>query len=104
MDAEAALAGVCPVVASYGGRDRIFAPGAPRLEQALKALGVEHDLEVYPDAGHSFMNEHGPVLRRIEKLLPTHGGFHGPSAEDAWRRMIAFFGRHLDASGPGAPA
>ena len=101
---EAALEGICPVVASYGGRDRVFAPGAPRLAAALSALGVEHEVTVYPDAGHSFMNRHGGLVAGIERRLPTAGGYHEASAEDAWRRVTAFFDRHLGAPAPGSAA
>ena len=40
-DAERALAGACPIVGSYGGKDRspTGRSAAPRLEQALTALG-----------------------------------------------------------------
>ena len=46
------LDGVCPVVASYGARDRMFgAKMAARLEQHLGALGVPADVQVYDGAG-----------------------------------------------------
>ena len=43
----------CPVVGSYGGKDRSpsGASAATRLERALTALGIDHDIKVYPDAG-----------------------------------------------------
>jgi carboxymethylenebutenolidase len=88
------LRGACPIVASYGGRDRGFAGTAAELEGALTRLGVEHDVKEYPDAGHSFLNRHnfGPLT----PLLRVAGvGHHGPSAEDAWGRILAFFARHL---------
>jgi carboxymethylenebutenolidase len=97
-DADAVLAGACPVVASYGRRDRGFRGAAGRLEAVLTQHGVPHDVKEYPDAGHSFMNRHnsGPlaVLERI-------GGFnyHHPSAEDAWGRILRFFGEHLRRQG-----
>jgi len=52
-DDERALAGACPVAGSYGGKDRspMGASAAARLERPLTALGVDHDIEVYPDAG-----------------------------------------------------
>jgi carboxymethylenebutenolidase len=96
---DAELAGVCPVVASYGGRDRIFGEVGARLGAALERLGVEHDVKTYPDAGHAFMSRHGPWLTRIGARLPSRNGYDEPAAEDAWRRTLAFFGRHL-----GAPA
>jgi carboxymethylenebutenolidase len=98
---EASLAGVCPVVASYGARDRVFGEGGPRLETALTRLGVEHDVRVYPGAGHSFMSRHGGLLTRLEGILPMHGGYVEEAAEDAWVRTLAFFDRHLGMSARG---
>jgi dienelactone hydrolase len=37
------------------------ASAAARLERALTALGVEHDIKVYPGAGHGFINDHDPA-------------------------------------------
>ncbi len=96
-DPGRALTGVCPVVASYGGRDRVFAPMAGRLEAALTDLGVEHDVKIYPEAGHSFMSRLEGPLGWMGRRLPMRAGYHEPSAEDAWTRMLDFFGRHLDA-------
>ena len=62
-DAERVLAGACPVVGSYGAQGP-YAAGrraAARLERALTALGVDHDVKVYPDAAHGFMNDHDPA-------------------------------------------
>jgi carboxymethylenebutenolidase len=94
-DAERRLDGICPVVASYGARDAMFREMPVRLETALTALGVEHDVKVYPEAGHSFANQHGGRLGRLARRLPMHAGYHAPSAEDAWARMLQFFDRHL---------
>lgn len=99
---EKELRGICPVVASYGGRDRFFAGMAGRLEPALDALGVPHDVKVYPDAGHSFMHELGGVAGAIGRRLPMRAAYHHPSAEDAWRRMLAFFDEHLASRADGA--
>jgi carboxymethylenebutenolidase len=94
-DAEARLAGACPIVASYGKRDRAMPGRAARLEQALDAIGVEHDVKEYPDAGHSFMNRinAGPALGPVLKFVG--GNYHHESAEDSWRRILDFFDRHL---------
>ncbi len=54
---ESVLAGACPVVGSYGARDRANRGTADRLDRALQALGVDHDVKEYPDAGHSFLND-----------------------------------------------
>jgi carboxymethylenebutenolidase len=97
-DAAERLAGACPIVASYGRRDPSLRGRARRLEQALEQLGIEHDLKEYPDAGHSFMNRinAGPVLGQIVRLAAF--GFHHPSAEDSWRRILRFFDTHLRAA------
>ena len=60
---EAFLAGACPIVGSYGAKDRANRGTAQELTQVLTALGVNHDVKEYPDAGHAF-------LRRSRKL-PT---------------------------------
>ncbi len=91
------LDGVAPVVASYGGRDRIFAPHAERLRSHLTELGVPHDVKVYPGAGHSFMNEHdGGLLETVGRVGPMKVGFDPEASEDAWRRVLDFFAVHLD--------
>lgn len=93
-DAAEALRGACPVVASYGKRDRPFRGAATRLERALDESGVENDVKEYPDAGHSFMNRHnfGP-LNALARVVGV--GYHHPSAEDAWTRILRFFDTHL---------
>ena len=57
-DADTLLASACPIVASFGARDRGLKGAADNLERALAANGVEHDIKEYPDAGHSFLNDH----------------------------------------------
>jgi len=93
-DPAEVLRGACPIVASYGGRDRVLSGAGATLDEALTAVDVEHDVYEYPDAGHSFLNRHntGP-FSFIEKV----GGFayHQPSAEDAWGRILRFFSQHL---------
>jgi carboxymethylenebutenolidase len=98
-DADRVLEGACPIVASYGERDRGLRGHAERLGRALTTLGVQHDLKTYPEAGHSFLNRNRGftafVLGRIFNV-----GYHGPSAEDAWQRILTFFDTHI----PTAPA
>ena len=99
-EARQALAGACPVVASYGGKDHspMGARAAPRLQQALTALGVEHDIRVYPQAGHGFINDHDTAdMTVLLTLLGSISGtrYHQPSADDAHQRIAAFFHRHL---------
>ncbi|MDQ1404149.1 MAG: carboxymethylenebutenolidase [Actinomycetota bacterium] len=88
-----AIESVCPVVGSFGGKDRIFGPQAKRLEDHLTALGVPHDVKLYPDAGHSFMGQTESWLARLPN--PTNPGYSEPDAEDAWARILAFFAEHV---------
>jgi carboxymethylenebutenolidase len=99
-DLERALPDVCPIVGSYGAKDRW--PGLRRvpgrLESMLNAARVEHEIKVYPDAGHGFINDHDPAelplwVKAIAKLVAA--GYHEPSARDARRRIVAFFDTHL---------
>lgn len=97
-DPAEVLRGACPIVASYGGRDRGLRGAAATLEATLADVGVEHDVKEYPDAGHSFLNRHnlGPftVLEKVAGM-----GHHQPSAEDAWGRILRFFDSHLRQTG-----
>jgi carboxymethylenebutenolidase len=94
-DLDGLLEGACPVVASFGGRDRALPGRAAKLEAALQAAGVPHDVKEYPDAGHSFLNRHrfGPIGTALFRAGGV--GFHGPSAEDAWGRILGLFHAHL---------
>ncbi len=96
-DPEHALAGACPVVASYGGRDKSLPGAARKLEATLQRLHVPHDVKEYPDAGHSFLNDSengGPVLRfTVNRILGV--GSSPDAAVDAWARIDAFFEEHL---------
>ncbi|MCI2422421.1 dienelactone hydrolase family protein [Saccharopolyspora sp. K220] len=95
-DIDRALADACPVVGSYGGRDRMLKGAAAKLDAALERAGVPHDVKEYPDAGHSFLNdaESGPaILRPLARISGM--GPHPESAVDAWQRIESFFGEHL---------
>jgi carboxymethylenebutenolidase len=94
-DVDAAMAGACPVVASYGARDQLKGAAAT-LDEALTRAGVVHDVKEYPTAGHAFLNdaETGPrVLRPLMRV--THMGPDPQAAEDAWQRIDAFFAAQL---------
>jgi carboxymethylenebutenolidase len=93
-DADRVLAGACPVVASFGGRDPMGTKHPERLERALAALDVPHDVRIYPDAGHRFMTEAtGPsaIFARI-----TGTAYRPEDAADAWDRIFGFFGTYLN--------
>jgi carboxymethylenebutenolidase len=93
-DAAQRLAGACPIVASYGARDRTLPGRAAKLEAALESVGVAHDVKEYPNAGHSFMNRIstgplGPVVRFVGM------NYEHDAAEDAWARIDDFFEQYL---------
>ena len=85
----------CPVVASYGGRDASTRGYPEKLEARLEALDVPHDIATYPGAGHSFFTRTPGVMGSVMARSPIHAEYHAPSAEDAHRRIVAFFREHL---------
>ena len=89
------LRGVCPVLGGYGGNDRVFASQGRRLEKLLTEMGVDHDVKVYDDAGHSFMSRNSGFLPWIGKIGPMKAEYNAEAAEDSWKRIKEFFGRHL---------
>lgn len=67
----------CPVLGLFGGADE----GIPKaqiddFDRALTAVGVSHELHVYPGAPHSFFDR-------------TYGDYAAECA-DAWRRVLRF--------------
>jgi len=68
----------CPVVGSYPEKD--FTAGMGRkLDTALDAYQIEHDIKVYPEAKHSFFNDQRPA------------SYNAEASADAWQRTLAFF-------------
>jgi carboxymethylenebutenolidase len=93
---ESALAGACPIVGSYGGKDVSLRGAARTLARTLDELDVTNDIKEYPSAGHSFLNDEyfGPSFtHRAQRILNL-----GPdplAAPDAWARIEDFFSTHL---------
>jgi carboxymethylenebutenolidase len=87
-----ALDGACPVVASYGRRDRMLPRSTPDdLVAALTERGVPHDVKTYDGVGHSFLNRHPfELLERVVGL-----GYDADVAQDAWGRVLRCFDEHL---------
>jgi len=97
-DADDLLSGACPVIGSYGAGDWSQRRAPARLERALDRNGVAHEVDVYADAGHSFLNDHDPaeasvLFRALARV--TGSRFHGPSARIARARIATFFRTHL---------
>lgn len=90
------LDGACPIVASYGGRDRIMLPEVAKIQSETKRLKIPNDIKIYPDAGHSFMNKApNPVIALVGRIAPTHSGYNPEVAADARKRVLAFLKQHL---------
>ena len=93
---DEALEGACPILGNYGGKDKQLKDAKEKLDASLTRLGVEHDIKVYPEAGHAFMNPKqggGPVFGT---LLRISGAKPNPEAAvDAWQRIERFFAKHL---------
>jgi carboxymethylenebutenolidase len=88
------LAGSCPIVASFGAKDRMLRGAATKLETALDKLGVDHDVKEYPDVGHSFMNKLGPRVVQVA-LGPMGMGYNEHVTADARARILAFFATYV---------
>lgn len=93
MEADA-LSNVCPVIGGFGERDKLFAPQGRRLIDHLEKLGVEHDVVMYPDVGHSYMNEL-TGLGKLARFSPLRAAYDADASEDSWRRLFAFFQKYL---------
>ncbi|HZC26009.1 MAG TPA: dienelactone hydrolase family protein, partial [Actinopolymorphaceae bacterium] len=103
-DANAVLAGSCPIVASYGVRDRPLRAHAARLRTALDELQIPHDMKDYPDAGHSFLSQQKLPAPALTVLHRLGFGNEPDAAADAWQRIFAFFDTHLRQAPKQPPA
>ncbi len=100
-NADEFLKQACPIVASYGAKDRTLKGAAARLEGMLTTAGINHDVKEYAEADHAFMNDHSadkiPLLIHVISFLFGGGEFDPSAAQDSRRRIITFFDRHLKA-------
>jgi carboxymethylenebutenolidase len=73
----------CPLLAFFG-QDDPFIPASEvkAVEDALTVANKSYEIKAYPGAGHGF-------------FCDERGSYHKPSADEAWRRLTDFFGRHL---------
>lgn len=84
-----------PVIACYGGRDRMFARNAERLRERMDGLGKPAEIHVFPTVGHSFLTDgHHPVARTLTWPL-MQIRWDPAVAEDGWSKILAFFDRTL---------
>jgi carboxymethylenebutenolidase len=95
-DLDAALDGACPIVGSFGAKDKQLAGAVDKIGAVLAKNKVAHDLKEYPDAGHAFMNPRQGGGPFFGTLLRVTGAKPNPAAAaDAWSRIEEFFGEHL---------
>ncbi|MFC5929942.1 dienelactone hydrolase family protein [Cryobacterium melibiosiphilum] len=101
-DLDAALEGACPIVGSFGGRDRSLPGAAATLRTALNRRAIANDVKEYPTAGHAFLNdaESGPAALRFVFRRILGAGPDPQAAADAWLRIEAFFDEHLGGQAP----
>ncbi|MEN9751360.1 MAG: hypothetical protein RLZZ600_407 [Actinomycetota bacterium] len=94
---DAVLEGACPIVGSYGGRDRSLRKAAQKMEVALTAAGIPHDIKEYPNANHAFMNPGAAGPLDMRPFMQKVVGFkpYPEEAKDAWMRIENFFAEHL---------
>lgn len=98
-DVAELLAGACPVVASFGGRDTTLRGAAAKLQAGVDAAGVTADVHEYPQARHGFINRHA-VASPLAPMMKVAGiGYDHAAAADAKKRILAFFDVHLRGTG-----
>lgn len=89
------LAGACPVVASFGGKDKGLAGAADALRGAAEEAGVPADVKEYPHARHGFINRLA-VASPLTPVFTVMGvGYDHDAAADAKRRILGFFDTYL---------
>jgi carboxymethylenebutenolidase len=72
-----------PVIGFFGEKDEgIPEASVLAFETAMQKQGKAVEVHVYRNAGHAFANAEGPSYRR-------------EASEDAWSKLMAFFGKHL---------
>lgn len=95
-DLETAFEDSCPIVTSYGKKDKTLRGATATLDAVLTRKGVAHDSAEYPNAGHAFMNDRlngPPIIRPLVRVM--NFGPEPDSAKDAWSRVERFFAKYL---------
>ena len=73
-----------PVLGLYGDQDQSVPKGTvEEFDKLLDKLGVQHEVVIYPNAGHAFMRDRDPSTYRPE------------AAKDGWERATKFFEKNL---------
>ncbi len=73
-----------PGLIFFGEDEGFFSvPDAQAFAERQRGRGIDTEVVVYPGAGHAFFNNDRPEVYRRD------------AANDAWRRALSLFGRHL---------
>ena len=76
----------CPLLGIFGADDERPSPAdTARTEDELKRYGKNYEFHTYEGAGHGFFAVDRPGYRSVQ-------------ATDAWKKVLAFFGEHLNAT------
>ena len=71
----------------FGGKDAMIPlDQVAAVRKALESAGVDHSVEVYPEADHGFNCD-------------QRASYHAPSAKDAWSKTLALFEQKLKGKG-----
>ena len=70
------------VLAFYGATDARVDAGIPAIRAAMDQAKITYEIVVEPGAGHAFFND-------------TGAGYVASAAQDAWARLVPWFGRYL---------
>jgi carboxymethylenebutenolidase len=74
----------CPILFIGAEKDQwITVEKMNRLDAALKQYGKEGEVRIYKGVDHAFFNDTRPEV------------YSRPDAEDAWKRVVEFFNKHL---------
>ncbi|MBV1884463.1 MAG: dienelactone hydrolase family protein [Pseudomonadales bacterium] len=87
----------CPVIASYGGKDLSMLTQIKPLKRALENANIEHEVNVYPNAGHSYMvkQKEPSIGSKLLQMSPMRITYKHDEAEESWEKMLAFFTKHV---------
>ena len=73
-----------PVLGLFAEKDTFVTPQTAReVDAAIKKAGKSSEIHIYPNVDHAFFND------------DNKAAYNKESADDAWRRTIAFFRQHL---------
>jgi len=73
-----------PVLGLFAEKDGFVNPDVAKgVDKAIKEAGKSSEIHIYPGVDHAFFND------------TNTGAYNKASADDAWKRTLAFFRQHL---------